>query len=549
MPTCNDCRKDFEFKKPDLDFYAKINVPKPKNCPECRLIRRFNERNPKSLYYRKCDLTGETILSQFHKDQPFPVYSPKAWWSDDWDGLDYGIKFDFKRPFFDQFIELKNKVPHLALFNTQGTIENSDYNNCTAYLKNCYLIAESDYCEDCYYSNLLKKSNDVMDCSVCYKDELCYKCIDCRECNNLFYSQDCESCNNSYFLRNCIGCEECIGCINLRHKKYMIFNKQYSQEKYERIKSEYLLSTNAGVERLNKLCEEFFITQPHKYVIEEHNQHSTGDHIFNCKNAYECFDCIDLEDCRYCQKLSLSVKDSMDFNSWGNKCELIYQCSSVGDNCNNVKFCSNCQTNISDCEYCAECFSISNCFGCVGLKKQEYCILNKKYNKFEYYQLLGKILDHMATTGEYGQFFPKTHSPYGFNETMAIDVFRITKEEAIAKGYKWYEQETTPVKKQTYVVPNSINEVDENILNEILECKCGKNYKIIKKELEFYKKLFIPIPLNCPTCRHQDRMNNRRPLRLWKRNCESCLQEVKSNYSPDRGEKIFCKECYLKELY
>ncbi|MEK7529046.1 MAG: hypothetical protein AAB592_04730, partial [Patescibacteria group bacterium] len=178
MPICKQCEKDFLIRDEDREFYKKIKVPEPKNCPDCRLIRRFMERNPKTLYYRTCDATGKKILSQYHQGQPFPVYGPELWWSDDWDGLEYGRDLDFKRPFFEQFLELKNATPHLSLFNTVGTIENSDYNNCTAYIKNCYLIAESDYCEDSYYSNLLKKCTSVVDCSVCYEDELCYECID-----------------------------------------------------------------------------------------------------------------------------------------------------------------------------------------------------------------------------------------------------------------------------------------------------------------------------------------------------------------------------------
>ncbi len=533
MPTCKECNLDFIITDEDLKFYKKLQVPKPKSCPDCRLVRRFNERNPKTLYYRQCDLSGNQTLSQFHKDSAFPVYSPENWWGDDWDGTEYNQNYDFERPFFAQYEELKNKVPHLALFNTVGTIENSDYNNCTAYLKNCYLIAESDYCEDCYYSNLLKKCTDVVDCSVCYEDELCYECVDCQKSQRLFYSQDCESCHDSYFLNNCTSCDNCIGCINQRQKKFMIFNKQYSQEDYKRLKSEMKLNTLEGIEELQKMGANFFLSQPHKYVIEEQNQNSSGDHLFNCKNAYECFDSIDLEDCRYCQKLSLGVKDSMDYNSWGNKCELIYQCCSVGDNCNNVKFCSNCQSNINDCEYCAECFSISNCFGCVGLKRKKYCILNKQYSKEEYEQLIPKIKEHMMKTGEYGEFFPKHLSPFGYNETMAMDAFPLSKNEAQEKGYKWHKEENSP----------------KNSSDDALQCNCGKNFKIISQEKNFYEKLNIPTPKKCPLCRHKNRMAKRRPLKLWKRQCDKCSKEINSNYSSKSSEKIYCKECFLKEVY
>ena len=115
MPKCKNCNMDFEITQEDLNFYKQFDVPQPKTCPECRMVRRFVERNTKTLYYRKCDLSGKQTLSQYHKDQSFPVYSPESWWGDEWDGLDYGMDFNFNKTFFEQLHELKNKVPHLAI--------------------------------------------------------------------------------------------------------------------------------------------------------------------------------------------------------------------------------------------------------------------------------------------------------------------------------------------------------------------------------------------------------------------------------------------------
>ncbi len=534
MNTCAQCQKSFEITSKDLAFYEQMAVPPPKQCPDCRLVRRFMERNPKNLYYRMCDFTKNYTLSQFHADQPFPVYSPESWWSVNWDALNYGQNFDFDRPFFDQFLELKNKTPHLALFNTGGTIQNSDFNNCTAYLKDCYLIAESDYCESSYYSNLLKNCQSVVDCSVCYKDELCYECVDCTNCYTLLYSQDCQTCKDSYFLQNCISCSDCIGCINQRQQQYMIFNKKYSRDEYEKFKEQFALHTKEGVAKLNKICTEFFLTEPRKNLIAEHNENSSGDHLFNSKNAHHCFDSIDLEDCSYCAKLTLGVKSSMDYNSWGNKCELMYQCSSCGDHCYNLKFCANSQSDMNNCEYCAECFGCSDCFGCVNLKKEKFCIFNKKYSEAEYHELKTRIIEHMKQTGEYGEFFPIEICPYGYNETMAMDSFPLCKEEATKKGFKWYDP---PEQKITDTTDN------------IATCPCSKNFKIISQETAFYKKLGIPQPEKCPTCRHENRMKKRQPLKLWDRECAKCNAAVKSNYKPDCPEIIYCEECYLKEVY
>ncbi|MDP2670712.1 MAG: hypothetical protein Q8O99_07630, partial [bacterium] len=308
---CDECQKEFITNHEDERFYEIFQVPAPKNCPDCRLQRRLCERNTRCLYYRKCDLTGQQIISQYNTDLPFPVYSIDAWGSDRWDGTTYGRDADFSGPFFEQYKDLLDVVPHLALFNTPGTMQNSDFNNATGYLKNCYLIAESDFCEDCYYSNLLKKSCDTVDSSVCYECERCYECIDCNSCHSLFMSQDCSQCSDSYFLKNCSNCKDCIGCMNQRNKQYMIWNTQYTKEEYESRKNAIRLETRSGLHDVQKQAEEFFGTEPHHALMIERSEECSGDRIYDCKRAVHCFDVKDLEDCRYCERLSLTCKTCM----------------------------------------------------------------------------------------------------------------------------------------------------------------------------------------------------------------------------------------------
>lgn len=557
MPIqCQTCKQEFSILEEEKEFYQKFEVPEPQKCPDCRLLRRMMERNAKTLYYRKCGSTGAQTLSQYHAEQPFPVYSPSAWWSDNFEATDYGQDFDFNRGFFEQFKELKNKVPHMALFNTEGTMENSDFNNCAAYIKNCYLVGETDYCENCYYSNLLKKSKDVMDCSVCYECELCYECVDCQNCYNISFSQDCISCSDSFFLKNCISCKDCIGSINQRQKQYMIFNKQYSKEEYEKIKTDYNLHTAAGIQKLRQDAENFFKTQPRKAYMGEQNQNSLGDHLYNSKNSYYCFDSKDLEDCMYCAKLSLGVKSSMDYNSWGNKSELMYQCVACGDNNYNCKFCVTCQVNMHNCDYCYECFSCQDCFGCVGLKKKQYCILNKQYSKEEYFELKAKIIEHMKkptikfSQGEWGEFFPADICPFGYNETIAMDMLPLSKEQAQKFGFAWKDEATPTAQPATYRLPNNIAEISANVTQETLVCsQCAKNYKMISQELDLYKRLNLPPTTICFSCRHQNRMKRRNPLKLWQKPCSQCGRSTQTSYSPNREEKIICDQCFMKNVY
>ncbi len=100
-----------------MSFYDKISpifnnkkyqIPPPTLCPECRQQRRLAFRNERNLYYRECDFSRKKIISMYSKDEIYKVYAQDIWWSDKFDGLDYGMNFDFDKNFFEQFQELSN---------------------------------------------------------------------------------------------------------------------------------------------------------------------------------------------------------------------------------------------------------------------------------------------------------------------------------------------------------------------------------------------------------------------------------------------------------
>jgi hypothetical protein len=178
--------------------------------------------------------------------------------------------------------------------------------------------------------------------------------------------------------------------------------------------------------------------------------------------------------------------------------------------------------------------ALSYCFGCVGLKHKQYCILNKQYTKEEYEILLPKIIAHMRSTEEWGEFVPPTLSPFAFNETLAQEFYPLSKEEVLRRGWKWKEPEP----------------ISQTFPKDSLQCAtCSRPYKTIPQELEFYKKMGLPIPKNCPECRHAQRLSSTNPYHLWTRNCAQCGVEFETSYSPERPEILYCEACYLKAVY
>ena len=117
-------------------------------------------------------------------------------------------------------------------------------------------------------------------------------------------------------------------------------------------------------------------------------------------------------------------------------------------------------------------------------------------------------------------------------------------------GYKWKDKDVNDYKSSDIKLPNSILEASEDIIDETLSCEvCGKNYKIIKNEFNFLKSNKIPPPKKCSNCRYKERLLDRNTKKLYDRKCMKCGKDIRTTYSPERKEIIYCEDCYLKEVY
>ena len=68
-----------------------------------------------------------------------------------------------------------------------------------------------------------------------------------------------------------------------------------------------------------------------------------------------------------------------------------------------------------------------------------------------------------------------------------------------------------------------IHNVTDEILGQAIECEIThKPFRIIKPELEFYRKHSLPLPRRHPDQRHKDRMTSRNPRKLRPRTCAKC---------------------------
>ncbi len=542
LQKCRITGKEFLIIEEDQKFYAKMGVPIPTLCIEESRRLKFMFRNERSMYYRKCDATGKQIISIYSPDKAFIVYNQETWWGDSWDPRSYGRDFDFSRPFFEQYAELNREVPKLAIQNTKSV--NCDYTNYSSENKNCYLLVGGTASEDVYYGYRILYSKNIVDCVDLYKCELCYECLESVNLYNSVYCKGCQNSSDLYFSEYCIGCQDCFGCTNLRNKKYCIFNRSYSREEYMvkvvELKKKFLSGDISEFESL-KAQNIYQATN----VVNSEN--SSGDQLINCRNCQDCFVLKNSEDCRY-MIYGEDNKDCAD-SYFSDNCELQYNSLNLHRNYNIIA--GNLIWYVKNAAYVTLCFNSNNLFGCSSIPKGEYLIMNKQYSKEDFEKTKTRIIEHMKETGEWGEFFPTSLSPFAYNETVAQEYYPITNQEAENRGYNWKDDTVISQYQGTqYDISKDISEIEDAVCEAVLLCTVTqKAYKISKPELDFYRKMRLPVPKKSPDQRHVERMARRNPRKLWDRKCAKCGVEMKTSYAPERPEIVYCETCYLSEVY
>ena len=556
--SCTQCSCQFDITDKDLEFYEiispvfnwkKYKIPSPNECSNCREQNRLAWRNERNLYHRKCDITWENIISIYSPDKPYPVYELDEWKSDRYDPFEYWRNYDFSKTFFEQLWELINETPKQSLFRSSSCVD-SPYINYCSWMNKCHLIFDSMESEDCIYGTKVSYCKNCLDCDYTIKSELCYSCNDCSNCYGLKYSSYSNDCRESEFLNDCIWCMNCFMCKWLRNKSYHIFNKEYSKEEYQeevgKIKAK-------SIQELEEIFEKFCLDIPSRSCFINNSEDSSWNNLNNCSSAQHCFDAFDIQDCKYCSRIFWS-KDCYDYESWWHNTSKIYNCIWTGSHSSEVLFSVCTMSKTLRVMYSILSTGCSDCFGCVNMKDNQYCILNKQYTKEEYEELVPKIIEKMIDDWEWWAFFPSNLSLFWYNETDAQKYFPLSKEEVSKKWYNWsdYEAPFPKVEKtiQAKDLPADITHIPDDILNWAIICEVSwKPFKLVPQELEFYRKHNISIPKRHPDQRHLDRTELRNPRSLFNWNCDKCWVDIKSVYSEDRKEMVYCQSCYNKEKY
>ncbi len=516
---CRKCQKDFDILQADRDFYGKISptiggyvgdIPNPTLCPDCRQCQKLAFRNERKLYRRQCDASKKNIISIYSPDKPFKVYDQKIRWSDAWDARDYGQVYDCNQSFSEQFGNLMMEVPRLNIMNDNGVwSENCEYCQDFAYGKNCYMCTGSRHLEDCFYCHFeVIESKDLIDCISVDKSQHCYQCY---FSSNLFacqYMERSQWCRDSLLWFNLTWCSDCIACYNLTNQQFCYQNKQYTKAEYEAIKIRVMKEISDEKRRFEALLLDQKM-RDESYQLQCHN--SMWNYLFHCRNISHAYGSHRCEDSKFLFGWD-AVKNSYDIViSWSpDRC---YEWVTP-DDWYRVLF-STFTRKSTNCYYVDLCQSCEDCFACIGLRNRRYCILNKQYTKEEYEKLVPQIIESMKKTGEWWEFFDPRLSPFGYNETIAQEHSPLTKESATESWFKRSEYEKpTPTTSKVVDLNNistQLSEVPEDIVHHAIYCdETGEPFRIMKNELDFYRKHNIPLPRLHPDRRYTKKMESMR---------------------------------------
>jgi len=337
-------------------------------------------------------------------------------------------------------------------------------------------------------------------------------------------------------------------CYNLRNKKYCIKNEQYSKEEYEEELKDMKLDSYRNLETFKIEFENLLKNNVvHRENFNIRTTNSIGNYLTNCDKCVNVFSWEDSQNCRNSLR-GREAKDCIDqVGSWhveisGNNSGVYGGYELTNSSWSNARY----------SQYLDICDEVEYCFGCVGLKKKKYCILNKQYSKEEYERLKNKIIEDMEKRGEYGKFLPYSMSLCDYNLSNGITYFpNIKKEEIIKNGGYWLEEDLSSDDGiSSLKLPDSIFDTNSNISSQALICPESKyRFNISISEYEFHKRKSFALPRIHFDLRTLKKMRKTAVLKSYPYTCFYCQKDIEVYYLPEwKYKKIACEECYKQNI-
>lgn len=535
---CQISGRNFEVSEHEMELRKKFGFGDslPKVSPKYRFQNLGAFWPHWNFHKRKCDKTGEQIISVFRPDCVYPVWKRKEWFENN---NPPSQDLDLSRGFFDQAWELFQKCPLPHVFENNN--QNCEYTDDWYYSKNCYLCHSGQYSEDCSYCYECDHCRNVRYGVSVFYSELCFDLINSTNCFNSLFLLDCKMVSDSAFMYDCRDCSNCLFCFNLRNKSYCFGNKQLSKEEFEKQKAKWDLTSRKTYEKAKEFFSKMMLTTAwHRAVHIDQCEDSSGNFISQCKDCENCYLLSKHENCANVCLSGPNAKGILDsLGTVGG--ELTFMTSLPV-----FSYYAMFSFSVSHCkfvEYSAYLQNCQYCFGCCGLVNKKYCIFNKQYSEKEYKILREKIISQMRKNGEWGEFFPGYFAPNPYEESFSG--FHFPREGGPVARNK---VKTAEIK----MIPDTYNELSpekEKWLTEQIfwDEKYQRSFQVTKKDIEFAKRIKGPLPHDYYVHRLQDNL-------LWMpfngelrdTVCAKSGERIKTNWPAEFDGRILCEKEYLK---
>ena len=596
--TCKYCWEDFPLYDLEKKILKRHWFKDTEICAFCNFRMQWGYFNDKNLYHRKDDFSGENIISIHHPEFPWKVMEVKKYIKKISDDLWLEYWLDIWENIIEDYKKLNMWFPRASRL-VYPWVENSEYSSHIWWWKNLYLT----YCafmdvEDIYYSlrviwtcqDVYNSYNIVDTCSNIYSSAVISKSYD------IFYSYNVVNSQNIWFWKDMNNCQDCIFSCNEVNSRYKVFNTQYTKEEYEKIKLDIMTRIKDPkqfdflVKKYEDFLEENYIGQG---VNINRCEQVTWEATFDSKNTINSFGCNAMEDCinvwNWWDNADDHNKNIINSSEFGTDCENVIWSYSFGCGIYNVFFSSTIQSNSKNIYYCDDIETCEEMMFCIGLKKKKYCILNKQYTKDQYFELKEKIIKNLQEKWLWWEAITWDISDFAYNDSMAYDYFQIHKviyanwrEQIINKNVNgvvtvlsddfisdaildlWWNEKINikwRTKDVEVNVPKwmisihandlpKIDKVDKSILEKAIICEeTGRPFRIVKRELEFLKKKWLPLP-RIHHSRRIEKLLSIRPtgkLYIWK--SDLSWEDMLSVYREKPKWKVYSHDEYQDFMY
>lgn len=117
-------------------------------------------------------------------------------------------------------------------------------------MSNCYYCFDMQDAKDMTYCRLWGiQASDFVRCTLVWLSTRLYACTGQAESDSCAFCVWSNTCYQVFYSYYCRNCEHCFGCVWLQHKKYCLFNKQYTKEAYEEILAQLIIKMQQTGER------------------------------------------------------------------------------------------------------------------------------------------------------------------------------------------------------------------------------------------------------------------------------------------------------------